>query len=322
MQRAVSSGEHLQVRFLNAAGDLVDEEQILLGEEMKPAPPRLRAEPLELHEERILSGPSICVVGHGFEIAFDKAGAGIKRIIVGGQQVLYETPSLHILPADPSLPESPSPWTWKSGVPIEVARDGNDVIVTAAGKYRDAEGKFIYRVTPAGELDVTYDFTYLGPGVHAREIGLRFGVPPWIDTLAWKRRGEWSAYPPDHIGRNQGSAKAHSGISPATPPANAYAEDDSPMGTNDFRSTKRNIEHAAVTSSDESGLYIESNGAQHLRASVESDRIAVFLSDWFGVTASQADEWMQNYGTGREVKPHDRLQGVLRLQLLEGKHVP
>lgn len=69
-------------------------------------------------------------------------------------------------------------------------------------------------------------------------------------------------------------------------------------------------------------LYIESNGAQHLRASVESDRIAVFLSDWFGGTASQADEWMQNYGTGREVKPHDRLQGVLRLQLLEGKQVP
>jgi hypothetical protein len=147
-------------------------------------------------------------------------------------------------------------------------------------------------------------------------------VPPWIDTLAWKRRGEWTAYPPDHIGRNQGSAKAHSGISPAIPPANAYAEDDSPMGTNDFRSTKRNIEHASVTSSGGSGLYIESNGAQHLRASVESDRIAVFLSDWFGGTASQADEWMQNYGTGREVKPHDRLQGVLRLHLLEGKQVP
>lgn len=158
LRRPVSSGEHLQVRFLNAAGGLVDEEQILLGEEIKQAPPRLLAEPLELHEERILSGPSICVVGHGFEIAFDKAGAGIKRIIVGGQQVLYETPSLHILPADPSLPESPSPWTWKSGVPVEVARDGNDVVVTAAGKYRDAEGKFIYRVTPAGELDVTYDF--------------------------------------------------------------------------------------------------------------------------------------------------------------------
>jgi len=94
-------------------------------------------------------------------------------------------------------------------------------------------------------------------------------------------------------------------------------QDDSPMGTNDFRSTKRNIDHAAITSSDGTGLYIESNGEQHLRASVESDRIAVFLNDWFGGTASQADEWVQNYGAGRVVKPHDRLQGVLRLRLLD-----
>ena len=76
-------------------------------------------------------------MGHGFEIAFDKGGAGIKRIIVGGQQVLYETPSVHILPADPSLSELPSPWTWKSDGPVEVVHDGNDIVVTAAGKYRD-----------------------------------------------------------------------------------------------------------------------------------------------------------------------------------------
>jgi beta-galactosidase len=318
VRHAVSSGRHLHVRFLNASGGLVDEEQIFVGEEFKDAPPALGTDPLEVHEERILSGASFCVVGHGFEIAFDKSGAGIKRIVVGGQQVLYETPSLHILPADPSLPEVPSPWSWKSNGPIAVTHDGNDVVITAAGKYRDVDGKFVYRVTPAGGLEVNYDFTYRGATIHAREIGLRFGVPPWMDTLAWERRGEWTAYPPDHIGRNQGSAKAHSGLSPATPPANAYAEDDSPMGTNDFRSTKRNVLHASIRSRDGSGLYIASTGRQHLRASVESDRIALFVNDWFGGTASHADEWMQNYGTGREVKLHDRLQGVLRLHLLDG----
>jgi len=94
------------------------------------------------------------------------------------------------------------------------------------------------------------------------------------------------------------------------------------MGTNDFRSTKRNIVHASIRNSVGSGLYIESTGKQHLRASAESDRIAVFLSDWFGGTASQADEWTQNYGTGRLVRPRDRLQGVLRLHLLEGRQMP
>ena len=322
VRHPVSSGKHLQARFLDASGGLVEEEEILVGERIKEAPPQLDTEPLEVHEERILSGASLCVVGHGFEVAFDKGGAGIKRIIVGGQQVLYETPSLHILPADPSLPEMPSPWTWKSNGPVEVTRDGNDILMTAAGKYRDADGNFIYRVTPAGELDVTYDFTYLGPEIHAREIGLRFGVSPWMDTLTWERLGEWTTYPPDHIGRNRGSARAHSGWSPTTPPANTYAEDDSPMGTNDFRSTKRNIEHASIRSSGGSGLYIESTGKQHLRASAESDRIVVFLNDWFGGTASHADEWIQNYGTGREVKPHERLQGVLRLHLLDSRQMP
>jgi hypothetical protein len=322
VRHPVSSGKHLQVRFLNASGGLVDEEQVLVGEEMKEAPPRLGEAPLEVHEERILSGASLCVVGHGFEIAFDKGGAGIKRIIVGGQQVLYETPSLHILPADPSLPEMPSPWTWKPNGPVDVTRDGSDIIITAAGKYRDADGKFVYRVTPPGELDVTYNFAYLGPEIHAREIGLRFGVPPWMDTLTWERRGEWTAYPPDHIGRNQGSTRAHSGLSPATMPANTYSADDSPMGTNDFRSTKRNIVHASISSSGGSGLYIESTGKQHLRASVEPDRIALFVNDWFGGTASHADEWIQNYGTGRKVKPHDRLDGVLRLHLLDGRQLP
>jgi hypothetical protein len=315
----VVSGSHLRMRFLNAAGALVDEESILLGEEAKPTPPSLAGGPLQLHEEKLLAGDFITVLGHGFEVAFDKRSGGIKRLIVAGQQVLYETPSLHLQPTDPSLPELPSRWTWRPGRPAEVNREGNDIVVKATGKYRDAEGQYVYRVTPAGELEVSYDFTYLGPEVHAREIGLRFGVPPWMDALSWKRRGEWSVYPEDHIGRNEGSAKAHSGIVPTTPPANPYAEDDSPMGTNDFRSTKRHIEHASITSAEGYGLYIESNGEQHLRALVESDRIAVYVSDWFGGTALHLSEWSLNYGNGREVKPHDRLQGKLRLRLLAGK---
>jgi hypothetical protein len=140
-----------------------------------------------------------------------------------------------------------------------------------------------------------------------------------MDKLIWKRRGEWTSYPADHIGRNEGSAKAHSGIIPATPPANSYAEDDTPLGTNDFRSTKRNIENASIIDAGGYGLFIASNGEQHLRAGVEPDRIALFVNDWFGGTASRAGEWQENYGQGRLLKNGDRLRGTLRLQLMEGK---
>ena len=211
---------------------------------------------------------------------------------------MYSTPSLHIQPADASISELPSQWTWKPTSPIKIDRDGGDVLATVVGKYRDAEGTFMYRITPTGGLDITYDFTYLGPEVRAREIGIGLGVPLRMDKLNWKRRGEWTSYPADHIGRNEGSAKAHSGVVPATPPNNTYAEDDTPLGTNDFRSTKRNIEHASITDADGYGLFIGSNGEQHLRAGVEPERIALFVNDWFGGTASRAEEWSENYGQG------------------------
>jgi len=140
-----------------------------------------------------------------------------------------------------------------------------------------------------------------------------------MDTLTWKRRGEWTAHPEDHIGRNNGTAKAQSNIVPSTPPANSYAEDDTPLGTNDFRSTKRNIEYASITGNDGYGIYINSNGQQHLRAAVNSQRISVFVNDWFGGTASQAGEWTQNYSKGRLLKKGDHLQGTIHLRLIQGK---
>ena len=56
VRRPISSGHHLHLRIFDSIGRLVDEEQILVGEEIKEAPPGLGAEPLEVHEERILSG--------------------------------------------------------------------------------------------------------------------------------------------------------------------------------------------------------------------------------------------------------------------------
>jgi hypothetical protein len=319
LRQPVKSGSKLRIQFLSVKGELVDEEQILLGTENPTKPPSLNPAPLELNEENILAGEFTTVVGRDFEVTFEKRGRGIKRLMVGGRQVMYSTPSLHIQPADASLDELPSPWTWRPSRPIKIGRDGDDIVATTVGKYRDAEGKFVYRITPAGALDITYDFTYLGPEVRAREIGIGLSVPLGMDTLTWKRRGEWTVYPADHIGRNEGTAKAHSGIVPATPPANSYAEDDTPLGTNDFRSTKRNIKYASITDADEYGLFIESNGEQHLRAGVESERISLFVNDWFGGTASHAGEWQENYGTGRLLKKGDRLEGTLHLRLMEGK---
>jgi len=92
------------------------------------------------------------------------------------------------------------------------------------------------------------------------------------------------------------------------------------MGTNDFRSTKRNLQSASITSEGGYGLAIVSNGEQHLRASAETDRIALFINDWFGGTGAIAwGEWSLNYGKGHLLRTHDQAQGNLHFRILSGK---
>jgi len=79
----------------------------------------------------------------------------------------------------------------------------------------------------------------------AREVGLRFFVPKSAALLQWERRAESNVYPPDHIGRPLGSTRAHADHGSQLPPTWPWGQDNSPMGSNDFRSTKRNILWAA-----------------------------------------------------------------------------
>ncbi len=90
------------------------------------------------------------------------------------------------------------------------------------------------------------------------------------------------------------------------------------MGTNAFRSTKRNILEASLVNTDGRGAKIHSDGSQHRRATVESDRIAVFVNDWFGGTSSRAGEWTENYGEGKLLRTGDTIHGTLKLNLLDG----
>ena len=158
---------------------------------------------------------------------------------------------------------------------------------------------------------MSYHFTYTGTDTRAREVGLQFGVPLWCDKLQWRRRGEWTVYPDDHIGRNDGMAMAHAPGQQSVPPTQPFALDDTPIGTNDFRSSKRNFVFGSLTDKDGYGIGIEAVGSQHLRASVDSDFIEVNVNDWFGGVAAVAwGEWWQNYGQGRDIRPDDPNEGV------------
>jgi hypothetical protein len=87
--------------------------------------------------------------------------------------------------------------------------------------------------------------------------------------------------------------------------------DDTPLGTNDFRSTKRNFVFASLMDKEGYGIGIEAVGAQHIRASIAGDVIEFHINDWFGGVAAAAwGEWWQNYGQGRDLRPDDPNEGV------------
>ena len=311
-------GDILYLRFLDRNGQLVLPHRMQLG--LAPAPTTeapAKAEPLHYrHEPFWLGGPMERFLGRNsegdnFEITFDGANGRIRRALVSNHSVLYQTPKLHVLPIESTLYEFPLFESWRLTKPLDIHAAGDDYEVVETGAYRDFAGELRFRITPQGHLLVSYDFTYTGTDVRAREIGLQFGVPLWCDKLQWRRRGEWTVYPEDHIGRNDGIAMAHAPSPQTVPPAQSFSLDDTPIGTNDFRSSKRHFIFASLTDKEGYGVGIEAIGAQHLRASVGADLIEVNVNDWFGGVAATAwGEWWQNYGQGRDIRPDDPNEGV------------
>ncbi|HLV86242.1 MAG TPA: glycoside hydrolase family 2 TIM barrel-domain containing protein [Candidatus Sulfotelmatobacter sp.] len=314
------AGDVLSLQFLDSKGGLVMPHRMRLGVAPRVPQAPSAAGPLRyVHEPSWLGGPMERLLGDNFEIAFDGANGRIRRALIDRHSVLYDTPKLHVQPIEATLEEFPIFETWRLGKPLDIHPLGNDYEVVEIGTYRDFAGELRFRISPEGSIRVSYDFIYTGTDVRAREVGLQFGMPGWCDKLQWKRHGEWTVYPDDHIGRNEGTAMAHAPGPQSVPPKQSYAEDDTPLGTNDFRSTKRDFVFASLTDKDGYGLGIEAIGTQHLRAMVDSDEIQVNVNDWFGGVAATAwGEWWQNYGTGRELRSDDPNEGVSRNRVSGG----
>jgi hypothetical protein len=199
--------------------------------------------------------------------------------------------------------------------------EGSNVRVQLEGSYEHLEGGYDLLITPRGTLTIQSAFKYSGEKLLAREVGMVFSTPRDCDCLRWQRRAEWSVYPPDHIGRSLGETRAFAAHAEQLPPAWPWALDNSPMGCNDFRSTKRHVCWASLSYPGGPGIWVESDGAQHARAEVQPDRIAFHINDWFGGTHSGFWEWTSNYGEGKALSPGDTIKSVLRLRLarMEGK---
>jgi beta-galactosidase len=300
----------LVVTATNTAGELVD--QFTFVEKPKPVS-HPDGPALDVHDEGILAGDSTHIVGKDFELAFEKDGGFLRECVYQSQPFLVGFPELHILPTNAPMRELPDRLGWHLDE-MSVDHAGKNVKVTLKGRYPNLVGAYEYTITPGGEITVHSKFTYAGANMLAREIGLRFSVPRTCDTLSWSRIAEWGAYPEDHIGRPVGNTQAFASHPHAVPPTWAWSQDNTPLGSNDFRSTKRHILAGAISYPTGQSLAIDSDGTQSLRAIAEPDRLTLHVSDWYGGTNVGWGEWITNYGRGKEIKSGDVLESTVHLR--------
>jgi hypothetical protein len=313
----IQPGSELQLRFMRGE-NLINVFAVGIGK--APANPRStrNAPALRRHDQELLSGITPRIDGEGFSAGISSERGLLAYLVADNAVTLYDQPQIHILPIRGALQSFPYARNWTLDRPVDIAENDGSITVTTRGHYPNLVGTYTTTLSPGGDLTISYDFQYDGPEMRAIEVGFEFGVPVWMDRLSWKRIGEWTWYPQDHIGALSGEVSAHSGRPPFVIPTWSYSEDDSPMGSNDFRSTKRNITEASVKDSAGHGWKIHSNGSQHLRVSVESDRVAIYVNDWYGGSTAPLGEYGANYDEGKVLHSGQRIHSTLHLSVMRG----
>ena len=312
------SGQVLDLKVRDRQGRLVDAYRLPFDQASERMPDLRMPAPelLRITHEDVLAGPGTRVSGSDFDLVFDEASGGLRRGVAFGQAVLLELPRVHLLPASDPLRSLPDLLSWQLQK-LDIRRDGSNVRVQLQGTYEHLEGGYDLLISPGGTLTVQSAFKYSGEKMLVREAGLVLSTPRDCDCLRWRRRAEWSVYPQDHIGRPLGEIRAFAAHPDQLPPAWPWALDNSPMGCNDFRGTKRHICWASLSYPRGPGIWVESDGAQHARAEVQTDRIAFHINDWFGGTHSGFWEWTSNCGEGKTLTPGETIRSVLRFRLAQ-----
>lgn len=176
------------------------------------------------------------------------------------------------------------PWRCED---VRVTDDGAGIEVEG-GYYYDTidvgEGSFTFRFTDDGRLEIEYGFTPHEDRT-VRELGVVLPVVADCQTLLWTRNSRWSTYPQDHIGRQRGTARPFPGGDrpsddvPRLDRLRPWAADTTSLGSNDFRSTKRNVETARLDAEDGRGLEVDAGGDQHVRCAFQGETIDLHVLD-------------------------------------------
>ncbi len=281
-------GKIMTVTFTSPQGDEVETCDIEIGNVKRDNFPFKEVTSSYLkgeEKERVLT-----ISGKDFEWQFDLKNGKLLNSKINGKEIMTGGANLMML----SLTTGACLTEHSLHIPFhnELCKDHktlnaswttNDDTVTVAVKeeYAEAKGETTYLFTKDGKLIINYSFTSK-ISVNPRQWGMVLTVPAETEHLKWYRKGLWSRYPEDHIGRVNGDAvpfgeNTFFQDSLRHKPVRAWCYDANKLGTNDFRSTKENIYWASLTNKGGPGIVVVSDGKQAFRAFVNYNRSISFL---------------------------------------------
>ena len=158
-------GELLSICFYTATGELLDAEQVSLGSDYHVRLADSEASPVNGVLQVEETAGMMTIKGDGFEIPFSKETGLISNATSKGQVIIEKGPFLHldinlnhltgaeVRKSARKFLTSDSDWKKQS---LTYTRKEGTVEVALSGFYQDVQTDILIRISPAGEMNVSY----------------------------------------------------------------------------------------------------------------------------------------------------------------------
>jgi hypothetical protein len=279
-------GAKLLVRASDTKGNLINVASIQLGRATEKPLPQPKAGTPQYQDD----GKTVLIEGRGFALVFNKKSGDLNASDPRHRSPVVRFPSLHVTRYDFGNLAGPNSEPY-AVFPDAKTRTVEEVAVQSRPggleiKVREHFDRFAgsttWLIDKNGMGKVRYDYTYSGKEMNTREAGIRFTLKPVCDELAWRRWSEWDIFPNDSISRTAGHSKAlrtgKRGADPeAVRPTWPWSQDQTELGTADFRSIKFNVYEASLRASDGAGLRVYANADAHVRSCLSDNGVLLHV---------------------------------------------
>ncbi|WP_430973801.1 glycoside hydrolase family 2 TIM barrel-domain containing protein [Sunxiuqinia rutila] len=285
-------GKILTVRIVSPQGIEVEACAIEIGNVKRDDFPFQKVQTTQISASE--SNEQLTIAGQGFEWLFDLSkgdlnGAWVddNKVLAGGAELMMLELRTGSCNTEHSLeiPLHNSICTAREVNEVTWKQTQDTVLVSVQLSYAEAEGVINYSFTANGDVHVDYQMKSKVK-MNPRQWGLVFSAPATSANLQWYRKGLWSWYPENHIGRTNGKAvpfgeKAFRVESFGQVPENDWRYDAILLGTNDFRATRENIYWAALSNAGGDGITVVADGKQAFRSFVDgADKISFLVAGY------------------------------------------